>query len=96
MGVMVTAVCSDLFQRTALANLEMVTNVTEPAVLDMILSASLRRKEFSFRRGTAMNDNQRNGTHELHTTLYSDQASDSGGNGDNHFDNEAPYGAGRR
>ena len=60
MGVMVTAVCSDLFQRTALANLsiagdvEMVTNVTEPAVLDMILSASLRRKEFSFRRGTAM------------------------------------------
>ena len=65
-------------------------------MLDMILSASLRRKEFSFRRGTAMNDNQRDGAHGLHTTLYSDQASDSGGNGDNHFDNEAPYGAGRR
>ena len=38
MGVMVTAVCSDLFQRTALANfsiagdVEMVTNVTEPGV----------------------------------------------------------------
>ena len=62
MGVMVTAVCSDLFQRTALANfsiagdVEMVTNVTEPAVLDMILSASLRRKEFSFRRGTEINN----------------------------------------
>ena len=89
------------FQRTALANfsiagdVEMVTNVTEPTVLDMILSASLRRKEFSFRRGTAMNDNQRNGAHELHTTLYSNQASDSGGNGDDNFDNEAPYGAGR-
>ena len=69
MGVMVTAVCPDLFQRTALANfsiagdVEMVTNVTEPAVLDMILSASLCRKEFSFRRGTAMNDNQRDGAH---------------------------------
>ena len=67
MGVMVTAVCPDLFQRTALANfsiagdVEMVTDVTESTVLDMILSASLRRKEFSFRRGTAMNDNQRNG-----------------------------------
>ncbi|KDS20360.1 hypothetical protein M089_4476 [Bacteroides ovatus str. 3725 D9 iii] len=32
----------------------------------------------------------------LHTALYSDQTSDSGGNGDNHFDDEAPYGAGRR
>ena len=69
MGVMVTAVCPDLFQRTALANfsiagdVEMVTEVTESTVLDMILSASLRRKEFSFRRGTAMNDNQRNGAH---------------------------------
>ena len=69
MGVMVTAVCPDLFQRTALANfsiasdVEMVTDVTESTVLDMILSASLRRKEFSFRRGTAMNDNQRNGAH---------------------------------
>ena len=32
----------------------------------------------------------------LHTTLYSDQASDSGGNGDNHFDDEAPYGSGEK
>jgi len=31
----------------------------------------------------------------LHTALYSDQAPDSGGNGDDYFDNEAPYGAGR-
>ena len=41
MGVMVTAVCPDLFQRTALANfsiagdVEMVTDVTESTVLDM-------------------------------------------------------------
>ena len=50
MGVMVTAVCPDLFQRTALANfsiagdVEMVTDVTESTVLDMILSASLHTR----------------------------------------------------
>ena len=32
---------------------------------------------------------------DLYATLYSDQAPDSGGNGDDNFDNEAPYGAGR-
>jgi len=31
----------------------------------------------------------------LHTALHSDQAPDSGGNGDDNFDNEAPHGAGR-
>jgi len=64
MGVMVTAVCPDHFQRTPLADfpitcdVEMITDVSETAMMDMILSASLRRKGFSFRRGTAMNDNQ--------------------------------------
>ena len=77
-------------------DVEMITNITESPMSDVILSASLRREGFSLWRGTAMNDNQRDGAHGLHTTLYSDQASDSGGNGDNHFDNEAPYGAGRR
>ena len=37
--------------------------ITETTVQDMILSASLRRKGLSFRRGTAMNDNQSDGTH---------------------------------
>ena len=37
----------------------MIANITETTVQDMILSASLRRKGLSFRRGTAMNDNQR-------------------------------------
>ena len=69
MGVMVTAVCPDLFQRTALADLsvpgdvEVIADVTESPVKDMILTASLRRKRLSFRRGTAMNDNQSDGTH---------------------------------
>ena len=69
MGVMVTAVCPDLFQRTALADfsvsgdVEMIADVTESSVKDMILTASLRRKGLSFRRGTAMNDNQSDGTH---------------------------------
>ena len=69
MGVMVTAVCPDLFQRTALADfsvpgdVEMIADVTESPVKDMILTASRRRKGLSFRRGTAMNDNQSDGTH---------------------------------
>ena len=69
MGVMVTAVCPDLFQRTALTDfsvpgdVEMIADVTESPVKDMILTASLRRKGLSFRRGTAMNDNQSDGTH---------------------------------
>ena len=69
MGVMVTAVCPDLFQRTALVDfsipgdVEMIADVTESPVKDMILTASLRRKEFSLRRGAAMDDNQRNGAH---------------------------------
>ena len=45
-------------------DVEMITDITETPMMDMILSASLRRKGFSFRRGTAMNDNQRNGSHE--------------------------------
>ena len=63
MPVVVLAVRSDSLQRASAVNpavardVEMVTDVTESTVLDMILSASLRRKEFSFRRGTAMNDN---------------------------------------
>ncbi len=70
MGVMVTAVCPDLFQRTALVDfsipgdVEMIADVTESPVKDMILTASLRRKGLSFRRGTAMNDNQSDGTHK--------------------------------
>ena len=102
MGVMVTAVCPDLFQRTALVDfsipgdVEMIADVTESPVKDMILTASLRRKGLSFRRGTAMNDIRVMVRIRLHTALYSDQTSDSGGNGDNHFDDEAPYGAGRR
>ena len=42
MGIMITAVCPDLFQRTALANfsiagdVEMVTDVTEAAVANVI------------------------------------------------------------
>ena len=63
MPVVVLAVRSDSLQRASAVNpagardVEMVTDITEPTVLDMILSASLRRKGFSFRRGTAMNDN---------------------------------------
>ena len=44
-------------------DVEMVTDVTESPMSDMILSASLRREGFSLWRGTAMNDNQRNGAH---------------------------------
>ena len=39
------------------SNVKMIANITETTVQDMILSASLRRKGLSFRRGTAMNDN---------------------------------------
>ena len=53
----------DLVQWTAAVYLavagdvEMIADVTESPVKDMILTASLRRKGLSFRRGTAMNDN---------------------------------------
>ena len=60
---MIPAMCPDLFKRSSPVDfsvpcdIEMIANITETTVQDMILSASLRRKGLSFRRGTAMNDN---------------------------------------
>ena len=69
-GVMVTAVCPDLFQRTALVDfsipgdVEMIADVTESPMVDMVLSASLRREGFPFRRGTAMNNDKSDSPHK--------------------------------
>ena len=71
MGVMVTAVCPDLFQRTALVDfsipgdVEMIADVVESPVEDVVQSAGFRRKGFPLRRGTAMNDNQCDSSHQL-------------------------------
>ena len=70
-GVVVTAVCPDLFERTATVdlsvacNVEMIADVAESPVEDVIQSAGFRRKGFPLRRGTAMNDNQCDGPHKF-------------------------------
>ena len=70
-GVVVTAVCPDLFERTATVdlsvacNVEMIADVAESPVEDVIQSAGFRRKGFPLRRGTAMNDNQCDSSHQF-------------------------------
>ena len=70
MSVVTLAMRTDFVQRTSAMNfsvacqVEVIADVTESPVKDMILTASLRRKRLSFRRGTAMNDNQSDGTHK--------------------------------
>ena len=70
-GVVVTAVCPDLFERTATVdlsvacNVEMIADVAESPVEDVVQSAGFRRKGFPLRRGTAMNDNQCDSSHQL-------------------------------
>lgn len=61
---------SDFFQRTASVDLsiacdiKMITDIMETPMMDVILSASLHREGFSLRCGTAMNDEQRDGSHK--------------------------------
>ena len=74
-------------------DVEMVTDITESPMSDMILSASLRRKEFSFRRGTAMIISVMVRI-SLHTALYSYQTTYSSSDSDDYFDNETPNGTG--
>ena len=68
--IMIPAMCPDLLNRTSSVDfpipydIKMVTDVTEATVMDVIQTAGFRRKEFPFRRGTAMNDNQCNSPHQ--------------------------------
>ncbi len=71
MGVMVTAECAPTFSRgrprwisPSTCNVEMIADVVESPVEDVVQSAGFRRKGFPLWRGTAMNDNQSDGTHK--------------------------------
>lgn len=72
--VVVLAMCAYGLGRTALmdfsvsGDVEVVTDVLEAAVADVVPPAVLHRKGFSFRGGTAMDDNQ---TDEAHGARYS-------------------------
>ena len=46
-------------------NVEMIADVAESPVEDVVQSAGFRRKGFPLRRGTAMNDNQCDSSHQL-------------------------------
>ena len=98
MGVMVTAVCPDLFQRTALANfsiagdVEMVTDVTEATVVDMVVAAGFKVQVSPLRGGGTMDDDQCYFTHpgRLNATLYTYDAAYGGRHCDDYFEDEAP------
>ena len=57
LGVFLPLITTNCCIPVSYTHLKMIANITETTVQDMILSASLRRKGLSFRRGTAMNDN---------------------------------------
>ena len=56
-GVVVTAVCPDLFERTATVdlsvacNVEMIADVAEAAVVDVVAAAILKAQGHALRRG---------------------------------------------
>ena len=98
MGVMVTAVCPDLFQRTALANfsiagdVEMVTDILETAVVDMVVAAGLEIQVPPLRGGGTMDDDQCYLAHtgRLNTTLYTYDAAYSSCHCNDNFQDGAP------
>ena len=79
MAVVIEGMRTYFFQRAAAVyfavagQIEMIADVTESPVKDMILTASLRRKGLSFRRGTAMNDNPQSPGPRLEAWLSNEQ-----------------------
>ena len=71
MAVVIEAMRTYFFQRAAAVyfavagQIEMIADVAESPVEDVVQSAGFRRKGFPLRRGTAMNDNQCDSSHQL-------------------------------
>lgn len=74
-------------------NVEMIADVAESPVEDVIQSAGFRRKGFPLRRGTAMMIISVIVLISLHTALHSEHTPYGGGDSNDNFENQAPYGA---
>ncbi len=68
-AVVVQAVCADAFQRTSAVNgavarqVEVVADVAEAAVADVVAAAIVKAQAHALRRGRAVNDEERDGSH---------------------------------